>query len=171
MTPEDAEILRYDLLELAAEAEARALAMDFSFLFDPERKLFWIGFNATSGTPDTSYYDLLASEARLASLFALAKGDVPPAHWLHLGRPFDARRGRGDPAVVERHDVRVPDADPPRRHAGGTPLAQSCRAAVARQLEFAREGASPGGSRSRASPRRTRTASTATARSACPAWA
>lgn len=145
MTPEEAEILRYDLLDLAAEAEARALAMDFSFLFDPERKLFWIGFNATSGTPDTSYYDLLASEARLASLFALAKGDVPASHWLHLGRPFT--RAAGTATLLSWSGTMFEFLMPTLLAATpeGTPLAQSCRAAVARQQEFAREEKIPWG--------------------------
>ncbi|HEX5719666.1 MAG TPA: glucoamylase family protein, partial [Thermoanaerobaculia bacterium] len=145
MTPEVAEILRYDLRELAAEAEARALAMDFSFLFDPERKLFWIGFNATSGTPDASYYDLLASEARLASLFALAKGDVPASHWLHLGRPFT--RAGGEVTLLSWSGTMFEYLMPALLAATpeGTPLAQSCRAAVARQQEFAREHGIPWG--------------------------
>ncbi len=39
---------------------------------------------------DESLYDLLASESRLASLLAIAKGDVPVRHWAALGRPFFA---------------------------------------------------------------------------------
>ena len=61
---------------------------DFSFLFDRTRKLFHIGYNNTTGELDPSYYDLLASEARIASIVAIAKGDIPVAHWVHLGRPL-----------------------------------------------------------------------------------
>jgi cyclic beta-1,2-glucan synthetase len=61
-------------------------AMEFGFLFDPTRKLFSIGYRVTENSLDPSYYDLLASEARLASFIAIAKGDVPSAHWFHLGR-------------------------------------------------------------------------------------
>ena len=67
-------------------------SMDFSFLFDPTRKLFSIGFRVREGALDPSYYDLLASEARLASFLAIAKGDVAPDHWFRLGRaltPYD----------------------------------------------------------------------------------
>ncbi|HWF90300.1 MAG TPA: glucoamylase family protein, partial [Pyrinomonadaceae bacterium] len=60
--------------------------MDFSFLFDVERKLFTIGYNVTASRADDSYYDLLASEARLASFVAIAKGDVPQQHWFRMGR-------------------------------------------------------------------------------------
>jgi cyclic beta-1,2-glucan synthetase len=69
--------------------------MDFKFLLDPERKVFVIGYNVAAGRCDNSYYDLLASEARLASFIAIAKGDVPQEHWFRLGRqltPVDGRR-------------------------------------------------------------------------------
>jgi cyclic beta-1,2-glucan synthetase len=74
------------LLRLAATARAMALAMDFDFLLDPERKLLAIGYRATEGVLDESCYDLLASEARLASFFAIAKNDIPTRHWFRLGR-------------------------------------------------------------------------------------
>ena len=74
------------LTVLAATAREMALAMDFSFLVDPERKLLSIGYSLADNLLDPSCYDLLASEARLASLFAIAKGDVTTRHWLRLGR-------------------------------------------------------------------------------------
>ena len=60
--------------------------MDFGFLLDPDRKLLSIGYRVPDGTLDPSCYDLLASEARLASFIAIAKGDVPARHWFRLGR-------------------------------------------------------------------------------------
>jgi cyclic beta-1,2-glucan synthetase len=63
-------------------------AMRFDFLFDPTRKVFAIGYRVADGTLDAGAYDLLASEARLASFVAIAKGDVPTAHWFRLGRPM-----------------------------------------------------------------------------------
>src|SRR5207249_8473380 len=63
-------------------------SMEFGFLFDPSRKIFSIGYRVTDGSLDSSAYDLLASEARLASFIAIAKGDVPVSHWFHLGRPM-----------------------------------------------------------------------------------
>lgn len=74
---------------LAAIAQlARALfdAMQFGFLLDPARQLLSIGYRVAEGTLDPSCYDLLASEARLASFVAIAKGDVPVRHWMRLGR-------------------------------------------------------------------------------------
>ncbi len=63
-----------------------ALAMEFGFLLDRERKLLSIGYRVAEGTLDPSCYDLLASEARLASFIAIAKGDMPARHWFRLGR-------------------------------------------------------------------------------------
>ena len=60
--------------------------MGYGFLIDPDRKLLSIGYRVAEGTLDPSCYDLLASEARLASFIAIAKGDVPARHWFHLGR-------------------------------------------------------------------------------------
>ncbi|VVE82563.1 GH36-type glycosyl hydrolase domain-containing protein [Pandoraea sputorum] len=60
--------------------------MDFRFLFAPERRLFSIGYRMGDSELDNSYYDLLASEARLTSFIAIAKGDVPATHWFRLGR-------------------------------------------------------------------------------------
>ncbi len=72
---------------LAANAESRFQSMDFAFLFNTQRKVFHIGYNVAGDKLDDNFYDLLASEARLASFLAIAKRDVPPSHWLHLGRP------------------------------------------------------------------------------------
>jgi len=79
--------LRTSLADIAEQTEALALAMDFTFLYDKEVRLFHIGYNMTADRLDPHHYDLLASESRLASLFAIAKGDVPVEHWFHLGRP------------------------------------------------------------------------------------
>jgi cyclic beta-1,2-glucan synthetase len=74
------------LANVARLARDFALAMDFGFLLDREKMLLSIGFAVTTNRLDTSCYDLLASEARLASLFAIAKGDVATRHWFRLGR-------------------------------------------------------------------------------------
>src|SRR4029077_6115673 len=73
------------LLAIAHTTQELADAMQFGFLFDPSRKIFSIGYRVSDGTLDASAYDLLASEARLASFIAIAKGDVPVSHWFHLG--------------------------------------------------------------------------------------
>ena len=78
------------LRALAVRCEAHAWAPDFGFLYDRRRQLLHIGYRVAEQQPDASYYDLLASESRLTSLLAIAKGDVPVAHWAALGRPFYA---------------------------------------------------------------------------------
>lgn len=79
-------ILTQRLHSLANTARDMAYAMDFAFLLDSERKLMSIGYSLAENSLDPSCYDLLASEARLASLFAIAKGDVVTKHWFRLGR-------------------------------------------------------------------------------------
>ena len=78
------------LQALALRCDRMAWAADFSFLYHPTRHLLHIGYRVAEDQLDTSYYDLLASEARLTSLLAIAKGDVPVRHWSALGRPFHA---------------------------------------------------------------------------------
>ncbi len=82
----DTSSLNARLKAVAHSARSMAVAMDFSFLFDPDRKLLSIGYSLADNSLDASCYDLLASESRLASFFAIAKGDVPTRHWQRLGR-------------------------------------------------------------------------------------
>jgi cyclic beta-1,2-glucan synthetase len=86
------------LRAIADQARQLFLETDFSVLFDPTRKLFSIGLRVRDGTLDPSYYDLLASEARLASFLAIAKGDVSRDHWFRLGRALTPV-GRGSALV------------------------------------------------------------------------
>jgi len=81
------------LRAVASRADQFAWSMDFSWLYDRRSRLFHIGYNVTSGLLDSNHYDLLASEARLASFFAIAKHDVPLEHWFHLGRPIVRQGG------------------------------------------------------------------------------
>ena len=78
--------LRERLTVLADTALTMANAMEFGFLLDPVRNLLSIGYAVADGRLDPSSYDLLASEARLASFVAIAKGDIPARHWFRLGR-------------------------------------------------------------------------------------
>ena len=59
---------------------------DFSVLYSKENRLLSIGFNVDENKITDTYYDLLASEARQASLVAIAKKDVPAKHWNNLSR-------------------------------------------------------------------------------------
>lgn len=81
-----APLLEARVRSVAKQARAVVAGMDFAFLFNTERDLFSIGYSLADNSLDSSCYDLLASEARLASLIAIAKGDVPTRHWFRLGR-------------------------------------------------------------------------------------
>lgn len=89
--------LRRRLRELAHRCDDLADAMDWKFLYDRTRGVFSIGFRWADaegpGRLDTSYYDLLASEARLASFVAIARGDVPQEHWFRLSRALVSVEG------------------------------------------------------------------------------
>ena len=77
---------RTRLIVLEDAFRAMAMEMEFGFLFDAQRQLLSIGYSISESALDPNCYDLLASEARLASFFAIAKGDVPARHWFRLGR-------------------------------------------------------------------------------------
>lgn len=78
---------------VAGTADRFVGEMDFRPLYDADAKLFVIGFNVSAHQPDRSTYDLLASEARLASFVAVAKDEIPPEHWFHLGRTLTLAQG------------------------------------------------------------------------------
>lgn len=84
LTAEQAASLNY----LADRCERLCMAMDFRGLYSAKRHLFHIGLRVHEQALDASYYDLMASEVRLTSFLAMAKGDIPRRHWLALGRAF-----------------------------------------------------------------------------------
>ena len=111
--------------------------MDFRFLFDPVRKLFSIGFRVREGALDPSYYDLLASEARLTSFVAIAKGDVEADHWFRLGRGLTPV-GRGSALISwsgSMFEYLMPALV--MRAPAGSLLEQTSRLVVARQIRYA----------------------------------
>ena len=113
-----------------------AAAMEFDFLLDTQRKLLSIGYRATDGTLDDSCYDLLASEARLASFIAIAKGDIPARHWFRLGRTVTPI-GAGAALVSwsgSMFEYLMPDLV--LRAPGGSLLAQTSRLIVKRQIAY-----------------------------------
>ena len=75
---------------LIADIRALSAGMEMRFLYDTKRKLFAIGYNVSTNRLDGSSYDLLASESRLGSFVAIARGDVPLEHWFSLNRPYGA---------------------------------------------------------------------------------
>ena len=130
---------------IAVRADALFAAMDFSFLYDRERKLFSIGSDVQSGRLDKSFYDLLASESRLASFVAIAKGDVPLAHWFQLGRPLanvsGARALRSWTGTM--FEYLMPTLL--LRSYDGTLLDDTCHTIVRRQIDYGKERGVPWG--------------------------
>ena len=143
VAPDDA------LRTLAARASALADGMRFDMLYDRRRRIFAIGYRLADeegpGRFDSSFYDLLASEARLASFVAIAKGDVPQHHWFHMGRLVTSVHGRA--ALMSWSGTMFEYLMPLllMRTFPGTLLDQSCRASVRRQIEYGRERGVPWG--------------------------
>ncbi|HET9406120.1 MAG TPA: glucoamylase family protein [Candidatus Sulfotelmatobacter sp.] len=82
------------LRRTAALAGKLANQMDFSFLLDSRRKLLSIGFDVDANELHSACYDLLASEARIATFAAIAKEDIPQDCWFNLGRSHTLDQGR-----------------------------------------------------------------------------
>jgi cyclic beta-1,2-glucan synthetase len=121
------------------------MEMDFRFLFDAERKLFSIGFQQSTHSMDGSFYDLLASEARLASFIAIAKNDVPAEHWFRLGRTLTYAAGA--PALVSWSGSMFEYLMPVlvMRSFPFTLLSQTCEGALERQVAWGDERGVPWG--------------------------
>jgi cyclic beta-1,2-glucan synthetase len=75
---------------LAQAGRELSESMNMRFLYDADRRLFSIGYNVPEARLDHAYYDLLASEARLGSFVAIARGDIPTEHWFAMSRPYGA---------------------------------------------------------------------------------
>jgi len=138
-------VLRDQLLALATRIDAERARPDFTFLFDPARKLFYIGYNATSDRLDDNHYDLLASEARLASFLAVVQSEVPPEHWLTLGRPVTRIQGKA--ALLSWGGTMFEYLMPTllMRTQDRTLLQQSAELAVAAQIEHGKKSCIPWG--------------------------
>ncbi|MFA5982629.1 MAG: glucoamylase family protein [Methylococcaceae bacterium] len=133
------------LKSLAAQFDSLFLDMDFSFLYDTSRHMFSLGYQVSEGKLDPSFYDLLASEARLSSFVAIAKRDVPAEHWFHLGRRV-IRAARGTVLLSwsgSMFEYLMPSLVmyTPRYSL----LDQTCRLVVKRQIEYGKECGVPWG--------------------------
>ncbi|MCC5984499.1 MAG: glycosyl transferase [Rhodobacteraceae bacterium] len=125
------------LAAVAQMAREFANGMDFAFLLDRDKKLLSIGFSLATNRLDHSCYDLLASEARLASLFAIAKGDVETRHWFRLGRAATPL-GAGAALVSwsgSMFEYLMPSLV--MQGPAGSVLEETCRRIVARQRTYA----------------------------------
>jgi len=133
------------LQALVQRCQQLAWAADFRFLYHPQRHLFHIGFRVAEQALDAGFYDLLASESRLTSLLAIAKGDVPVRHWSALGRPFF---GLGTLAGLRSWSGSMFEYLMPTLvlvEPAGSVLNEAGRAAMHEQMAFAKAQAVPWG--------------------------
>jgi cyclic beta-1,2-glucan synthetase len=119
--------------------------MEYDFLFDKARHLLAIGYSVAEGRRDASYYDLLASEARLCCFVAIAQGQLPQESWFALGRLLISVEG--EPILLSwsgsMFEYLMPLlVMPTYEH---TLLDQTCKAAVKRQIEYGRQRGVPWG--------------------------
>ena len=142
--PVDAE-LGTRLSEIAATCRALVEEMDFKFLYQPRKKVLSVGYDVSAGRLEPSSYDLLASESRIASFVAIAKGDVPQESWFHLGRTHTMFRGAR--VLVSWTGTMFEYLMPMlwMRHFPDTITEQSARAVVRAQREYARRKGVPWG--------------------------
>ena len=125
------------LRALAQACQGLAMNADFGFLYQRQRHLFHIGWRVAEQQLDAGFYDLLASESRLTSLLAVAKGDVPVRHWGSLGRPFFAVGARAAlrswSGSMFEYLMPTLVLDEPQ----GSVLHEACHAALREQMAFA----------------------------------
>ncbi|NYF80287.1 glucoamylase family protein [Granulicella arctica] len=86
--------LHADLDAIAARSYYFADIMEYGFLFVESRQLLSIGYDGPTGEVHSACYDLLSSEARIASFLAVAKGDIPQLSWFRLDRSHVLVNGR-----------------------------------------------------------------------------
>ncbi|HEY4263708.1 MAG TPA: glucoamylase family protein [Micropepsaceae bacterium] len=130
---------------LADTASGMYTAMRFDFLYDSTRQLFSIGYRVDEAALDPSCYDLLASEARLASFIAIAREDAPPKHWFRLGRTLTPV-GHGAALISwsgSMFEYLMPSLV--MRAPAGSILDQTNRIVVRRQIEYGRQLGVPWG--------------------------
>ncbi len=118
---------------------------DFSQLYSEERQLFSIGYNAQEEKLTDSYYDLLASEARIISYLAIVQGKVPKKHWFKLSRPLT--KVNGYQSLVSWTGTMFEYLMPPliMNHYENTLLSETYKTAVAAQIKYGRERKVPWG--------------------------
>jgi len=132
-------------LEALAQTCLELSLMDYEFLFDKARRLLSIGYNAGERRVDAGYYDLLASESRLCSFVAIAQGQLPQESWFSLGRLLTSTGGA--PVLLSwsgsMFEYLMPLLVMPSYE--NTLLDQTCKAAVARQIEYGHQRGVPWG--------------------------
>ena len=130
---------RLSEVRLLAASCGELAEVDYDFLYDESRRLLSIGYNVADHRLDSSFYDLLASEARLASFVAIAQGKLPQEHWFGLGRSLTTSSGR--PALLSwsgsMFEYLMPLLVMPTYER--TLLDETYRRVVERQIDYGRE--------------------------------
>jgi cellobiose phosphorylase len=136
---------RIAVIERLALRSSELSRMEYDFLYDKARHLLAIGYNVSAHRLESSYYDLLASEARLASFVTIAQGRLPQESWFALGRLLTT--AGGDPILLSwggsMFEYLMPLLVMPTYE--NTLLDQTCKAAVDRQIEYGRTRGVPWG--------------------------
>ena len=132
----NSDLLIKTFAQITVRVEQFVNDMDFRFLYHFQRRVFHIGFNMDAGQLDHNYYDLLASEARITSIIAIAKGEIPQSHWMQLGRPVT--RIEGSYILLSWSGTMFEYLMPPLflRSYPGTLLAESTHGAVLHQIAY-----------------------------------
>ncbi len=119
--------------------------MEYDFLFNTARHLLAIGYDVGEHRLDSSYYDLLASEARFSSFVAIAQGELPQDSWFALGRLLTTTGG--EPILLSwsgsMFEYLMPLLVMPTYE--NSLLDQTCKAAVTSQIEYGRKYGVPWG--------------------------
>ncbi|SDY42784.1 GH36-type glycosyl hydrolase domain-containing protein [Nitrosomonas halophila] len=136
---------RIAIVERLARQSSEFASMAYDFLYDKSSRLLAIGYNVDELRRDTSYYDLLASEARLINFVAIAQGQVPQESWFALGRLLTSTGS--EPVLLSwsgsMFEYLMPLLVMPTFH--NTLLDQTYKAAVARQIEYGKQRSIPWG--------------------------
>lgn len=137
--------MRIEELERLAHVSGQSAQFQIDFLYEPTRRLLAIGYNVDEQRRDNGYYDLLASEARLCSFVAIARGQLPQETWFALGRLLT--EVDGDPTLLSwsgsMFEYLMPQLVMPSYR--GTLLDQTARNSVERQIEYGRQRGVPWG--------------------------
>lgn len=112
---------------------------DFSVLYNKENRIFSIGFNIEDNKLTDSYYDILASEARQASIVAIAKKDVPAKHWNSLSRTITTLKNYSGLISWSgtSFEYLMPNINIPKYK--GSLLDESCKFMIMSQQEYAKK--------------------------------
>ena len=139
------EMIKQKIEDMISKLEQMINETDFRKLYSEEQRLLSIGFNVEENRLTDSYYDLLASEARQASLVAIAKKDIEAKHWNNLSRTLTVlKKYKG---LISwsgtAFEYLMPNINIPRYK--GSLLDESCKFLIMNQIEYSQKLGIPWG--------------------------